>query len=116
MCGIARIFNYGSAPTDERAIAGRMRDAMLHRGPDDSGLYPADSFEVLVGCDGRTEATAACPRAAAPSNASIYEFLDRLERNDVARIAELAQQLRKLPFVRADVEHQINLELREHRL
>ncbi len=40
MCGIAGIFNYGSSPTDDRAIACRMRDTMTHRGPDDGGTVP----------------------------------------------------------------------------
>jgi asparagine synthase (glutamine-hydrolysing) len=48
MCGIAGIFNYGSSPTDDRAIAGRMRDAMTHRGPDDSGLYQSPDRRVVL--------------------------------------------------------------------
>jgi asparagine synthase (glutamine-hydrolysing) len=49
MCGIAGIFNYGSAPVDDRDVACRMRDAMTHRGPDDAGLYQsADRRVVLV--------------------------------------------------------------------
>jgi asparagine synthase (glutamine-hydrolysing) len=48
MCGIAGIFNYGSAPTDERAMAARMRDAMTHRGPDDSGLYQSPDRRVVL--------------------------------------------------------------------
>ncbi len=48
MCGIAGIFNYGSAPTDDRAIACRMRDVMTHRGPDDSGLYQSPDRRVVL--------------------------------------------------------------------
>ena len=49
MCGIAGIFNYGSAPADDRDVACRMRDAMTHRGPDDAGVYQsADRRVVLV--------------------------------------------------------------------
>jgi asparagine synthase (glutamine-hydrolysing) len=49
MCGIAGIFNHGSAPADDRDVACRMRDAMTHRGPDDAGMYQsADRRVVLV--------------------------------------------------------------------
>ena len=49
MCAIAGIFNYGSSPSDDRAIAARMRDMMAHRGPDDHGLYQSpDRCVVLV--------------------------------------------------------------------
>jgi len=39
MCGIVGVFNFGSAPRDERDHVIRMRDAMVHRGPDDSGTH-----------------------------------------------------------------------------
>ena len=48
MCAIAGIFNYGSTPTDDRAIACRMRDAMTHRGPDDSGLYQSPDRRIVL--------------------------------------------------------------------
>src|SRR5262249_11698504 len=48
MCAIAGIFNYGSAPTDDQAIACRMRDTMTHRGPDDSGLYQSPDRRVVL--------------------------------------------------------------------
>src|SRR5262245_10308987 len=48
MCAIAGIFNYGSAPTDDQAIACRMRDTMTHRGPDDSGLYQSTDRRVVL--------------------------------------------------------------------
>lgn len=40
MCGICGIFNYGGtqqAVTEEKLV--RMRDTMIHRGPDDAGVY-----------------------------------------------------------------------------
>jgi asparagine synthase (glutamine-hydrolysing) len=48
MCGIAGIFNYGSAAADERAIACRMRDAMVHRGPDGYGLHQSDDKRLIL--------------------------------------------------------------------
>src|SRR5262245_27818968 len=39
--------------------------------------YPPESLEILVGCDGCADATAALARIAAPPNASVYEFPDR---------------------------------------
>lgn len=48
MCGIAGIFNYGSSPADDRPIASRMRDAMFHRGPDDSGLHQSPDRRVVL--------------------------------------------------------------------
>jgi asparagine synthase (glutamine-hydrolysing) len=48
MCGIAGIFNYSSSPSDERAVAARMRDALVHRGPDDCGLYQSGDKRVVL--------------------------------------------------------------------
>jgi asparagine synthase (glutamine-hydrolysing) len=48
MCAIAGIFNYGSSPTDDRAIVSRMRDTMTHRGPDAAGLYQSPDRRVVL--------------------------------------------------------------------
>jgi asparagine synthase (glutamine-hydrolysing) len=48
MCGIAGIFNFASSPTDDRVVAQRMRDAMIHRGPDDYGLYQSPDRRVTL--------------------------------------------------------------------
>lgn len=49
MCGIVGIFNYGTAPRDDRATLESMRDAMSHRGPDDAGVWQSDDRRVTLG-------------------------------------------------------------------
>lgn len=49
MCGIAGIFNFGSpAPVDESVLI-RMRDAMIHRGPDGAGIWLSRNQTVGFG-------------------------------------------------------------------
>jgi asparagine synthase (glutamine-hydrolysing) len=47
MCGIAGFVGADGLAPDDRARATRMRDAMVHRGPDDAGLW-ADDHAVLT--------------------------------------------------------------------
>jgi asparagine synthase (glutamine-hydrolysing) len=49
MCGIAGIFNYASTTSDETAVLCRMRDAMVHRGPDAYGAYESPDHRVFLG-------------------------------------------------------------------
>ena len=39
--------------------------------------YPVEALEILIGCDGCTDATAALARSAAMPNVSVYEFSER---------------------------------------
>src|SRR5215471_16694611 len=48
MCGITGIFNFASGDGDERTVAVRMRDAMVHRGPDAYGLYQNPDKRVVL--------------------------------------------------------------------
>ena len=49
MCGIAGQWNRDGAPVDRERFT-RMRDTMLHRGPDDSGLwFRKDRGDVALG-------------------------------------------------------------------
>jgi asparagine synthase (glutamine-hydrolysing) len=48
MCGIAGILNFGAAAQDEESYLVRMRDAMLHRGPDDAGCYQSPDRRVAL--------------------------------------------------------------------
>jgi asparagine synthase (glutamine-hydrolysing) len=41
MCGIVGIYGFAATPRDDRADLVRMRDAMVHRGPDDADLWIA---------------------------------------------------------------------------
>ena len=49
MCGIVGIFNTKGTPADDAPVLTRMRDAMLHRGPDDGGLYQSPDRRVTLG-------------------------------------------------------------------
>ena len=57
--------------------------------------YPPASLEILVGCDGCADATAALARIAAPPTASVYEFPDRCGKPAVLN--------RLVPLARGDI-------------
>jgi asparagine synthase (glutamine-hydrolysing) len=48
VCGIVGVFNFGAAPRDEYARVQRMRDTMVHRGPDDAGVWQALDLSVAL--------------------------------------------------------------------
>src|SRR5262245_30905868 len=49
MFGICGIYEYGGNPSVSEALVVRMRDAMIHRGPDDAGVYVTDDRRVGLG-------------------------------------------------------------------
>jgi asparagine synthase (glutamine-hydrolysing) len=50
MCGICGIYEYAAAqPTISAALIERMRDTMVHRGPDDAGVYVSQDRRVGLG-------------------------------------------------------------------
>lgn len=50
MCGICGIFNYASANFEvTKELISRMRDTMVHRGPDDAGAYVSPDRKVGLG-------------------------------------------------------------------
>jgi cellulose synthase/poly-beta-1,6-N-acetylglucosamine synthase-like glycosyltransferase len=59
-----------AAHNEEAVIVQKMRNLSLLD-------YPAESLEILVGCDGCTDQTVELARLAAPANVSVYEFHER---------------------------------------
>jgi asparagine synthase (glutamine-hydrolysing) len=49
MCGICGIYEYAVSPTVSESLIIRMRDTMIHRGPDDAGVYVSDDRRVGLG-------------------------------------------------------------------
>ena len=49
MCGIVGVYAFAATPRDELADVRRMRDAMIHRGPDDAGLWQDSTHRVVLG-------------------------------------------------------------------
>ena len=51
MCGICGIYEFGlAAPGVTSSLIERMRDQMVHRGPDDAGAYISEDRRVGLGC------------------------------------------------------------------
>ncbi len=48
MCGIVGVYDRSGTPVDPERVA-RMRDTMVHRGPDDKGLWFAPDRRVVLG-------------------------------------------------------------------
>jgi asparagine synthase (glutamine-hydrolysing) len=48
MCGIAGLYNYGGSARDEQADLARVRDEMVHRGPDACGLYQSSDRRIVL--------------------------------------------------------------------
>ncbi|MBC7977286.1 MAG: asparagine synthase (glutamine-hydrolyzing) [Myxococcales bacterium] len=52
MCGIVGLYNFGGAAEGsarDRALTLTMRDSIVHRGPDDGGLWQSDDGRVVFG-------------------------------------------------------------------
>lgn len=49
MCGIVGIYSYASSATVEKDTLVRMRDTMIHRGPDGFGMWTSKDFRVGLG-------------------------------------------------------------------
>jgi len=48
MCGICGIFNYGRSDAVEEKVVLKMRDTMIHRGPDDKGVFlSSEGIKIL---------------------------------------------------------------------
>jgi len=48
MCGIAGVFSLRHGPDELRAAAKRMQGALIHRGPDDQGLWQSPSQQAVL--------------------------------------------------------------------
>jgi asparagine synthase (glutamine-hydrolysing) len=48
MCGVAGVFHFGRSTAVDRAVVERMRDSMVHRGPDGAGLWASPDERVIL--------------------------------------------------------------------
>ncbi|MBI2278876.1 MAG: asparagine synthase (glutamine-hydrolyzing) [Candidatus Brennerbacteria bacterium] len=89
MCGIAGVYHYKNSKTaDERTLVA-MRDTLVHRGPDDAGIYLSPDRKVGLGTRrlkiidlspaGHMPMTDASGRAWITYNGEIYNFQDLRE-------------------------------------
>jgi asparagine synthase (glutamine-hydrolysing) len=50
MCGINGFYNYGSSSIpDAKLLVGKMNDTLVHRGPDDSGVWSSHGENITLG-------------------------------------------------------------------
>jgi len=49
MCGITGVYNLNKGATVSQAVVKKMRDVLVHRGPDDAGLYISPNKKVGLG-------------------------------------------------------------------
>ncbi len=49
MCGICGVFNYGRSDAVEEKVILKMRDTMIHRGPDDKGVFLSSEGRTGLG-------------------------------------------------------------------
>ncbi|MGD9107963.1 MAG: asparagine synthase (glutamine-hydrolyzing) [Gammaproteobacteria bacterium] len=92
MCGIVGYIN--NTKLDDKAVIQRMVDALVHRGPDDSGYWISDNHNVVLchrrlsildlSAEGHQPMQSACGRYVIVFNGEVYNF------------AELRSELEKL--------------------
>jgi len=49
MCGLIGIYNYSKSQDVDEKLLIKMRDTMLHRGPDDTGIYVSPDKNLGLG-------------------------------------------------------------------
>ncbi len=49
MCGFVGIYNYGNSQDIDEKLLIEMRDTMVHRGPDDCGVYLSPDRKLGLG-------------------------------------------------------------------
>jgi asparagine synthase (glutamine-hydrolysing) len=86
MCGISGLFDFQARPSDSlRPTCERMSNALLHRGPDDSGVWVDESGHIALGhrrlsildlsVAGRQPMISACGRYVIVFNGEVYNYL-----------------------------------------